>query len=45
MTTTVDDEARRATLLRAWSYIGQADDLHSHDHYHDDAVLEFPAVR
>ena len=42
MTTIVDDDARRAALVRHFGYIGEATDVHSHDIYHPDAILEFP---
>jgi hypothetical protein len=42
MTTIVDDETRRAALVRHFGYIGKANDARSHELYHDDAVLEFP---
>lgn len=42
MTTIIDDDARRATLVRHWTHVGEPDQVDAHELYHDDAVLEFP---
>ena len=40
----LDDSALLVALRRHWDYTGQDEDV-AHEIYHDDAVLEFPAVR
>jgi SnoaL-like domain len=42
MTTTVDDDTRRAQIERQIQLAGEQDVVDSHALYHDDAVLEFP---
>ena len=37
-------EAVREMYLHHWTYSGAKDEAKVHEMYHDDAILEFPAV-
>jgi hypothetical protein len=38
----MDDEDKRAALMRHWEYGGEKDQIVAHEIYADDVVLEFP---
>lgn len=38
----MDDQLKRAALLRHWEYGGVPDQIVAHEIYHDDVQLEFP---
>ena len=40
----MDETSLQTALERHWQYAGRDEDV-SHEIYHDDALLEFPAVR
>jgi SnoaL-like domain len=42
MTSTVDDDTRRAQIERQMQLVAEQDAVGSHELYRDDAVLEFP---